>query len=56
MSADWSTMLPLDGRALVASSSHALADWAWVDQYIPRDEHASVRQAIGIAIAGKVSV
>ena len=32
MSADWSTLLPLDGRQLVASSDQPLADWAWLDQ------------------------
>ena len=53
MSADWSTMLPLDGRELFASSDRPLADWGWVDQYLPRDEHARVRQTISDAIAGK---
>ena len=53
MSADWSTMLPLDGRKLVASSDRALTDWAWLDQNLPRDEHARVRQTIGDAIARK---
>jgi diguanylate cyclase (GGDEF)-like protein/PAS domain S-box-containing protein len=53
MSADWSTMLPLEGRDLVASSDLALTDWAWMNQNLPRDEHARVRQAIGDAIARK---
>ena len=53
MSADWSTMLPLDGREMVASSDRPLADWAWLDQNLPRDEHARVRQAISDAIARK---
>ncbi len=53
MSADWSTMLPLDGRELVASSDEPLADWAWLDQNIPLDEHPRVRQAISKAIAGQ---
>ncbi|MBC7561440.1 MAG: PAS domain S-box protein, partial [Gemmatimonadaceae bacterium] len=51
MSADWSTMLPLDGRDLVPSSDTALADWAWLHQNVPTDEHPSVRQAISEAIA-----
>ena len=53
MSADWSTMLPMDGRQLVASSDQPLADWAWLDMNLPPDEHPRVRQAIGEAIAGK---
>ena len=53
MSADWSTMLPLDGRQLVASSDQSLADWAWLDQNVPSDEHPRVRQAISEAIARK---
>ncbi len=53
MSADWSTMLALDGRGLIASSDRPLADWAWLDQYLPRDEQARVRQAISDAIARK---
>jgi PAS domain S-box-containing protein len=53
MSADWATMLPLDGRELVASSDLPLTDWAWLDQNLPRDEHARVRQAISDAIARK---
>ena len=53
MSADWSAMQPLDGRALVASTHTALRDWAWLDQNVPADEHALVRQAIGVAIAQK---
>lgn len=51
MSADWSAMLPLDGRDLVASSSGTLSNWAWLDQNLPRDEHARVRQAIADAIS-----
>ena len=53
MSADWSTMLPLDGRDLVASSDEPLANWAWLDQNIPPEEHPRVRQAISEAIAGQ---
>ena len=53
MSADWSTMLPLDGGELVASSTRPLADWAWLDQNLPREEHARVRLAISDAIARK---
>ena len=51
--ADWSTLLPLDGRELVASSEHPQTDWAWLDQNLPRDEHARVRKAISDAIARK---
>ena len=53
MSADWSTMLPLNGRELFVSSDRPFADWGWVDLYLPRDEHARVRQAIRDAIVGK---
>ena len=53
MSADWSTMLPLDGRQLVPSTDRPLADWAWLHQNLPPDEHARVRQAINTAIAEK---
>ena len=53
MSADWSTMLALDGRGLFAGSPIALAEWAWVEHYLPHDEQARVRHAIRDAIAGK---
>ncbi|MDP3504907.1 MAG: PAS domain-containing protein [Myxococcales bacterium] len=53
MSADWSTMLPLDGRGVFANSNRPLADWAWLDQYLPQDEHARVRQLVSDAIARK---
>ena len=54
MSADWSTMLPLDGRALYASSDRPLVDWAWLDQYLPPEEHGRVRQIVKDAIARQV--
>jgi PAS domain S-box-containing protein len=53
MSADWATMLPVDGRELVASSDRPLTNWEWLDQNLPRDEHARVRKAISDAIARK---
>jgi PAS domain S-box-containing protein len=53
MSADWSTMLPLDGRDYFASFNRPLADWAWLDQYHPQEEHARVRQLVSDAIARK---
>ncbi len=53
MSADWSTMLPLDGRQLVASADQPVANWAWLDLNVPHDEHLRVRQAISETIAGK---
>lgn len=53
MSADWSTMLPLDGRDLVATSDAALANWAWLHENIPTDEHPRVRQAINEAVGQK---
>ena len=53
MSADWSTMLPLDGREVLASSDGPLTDWGWVNQYLPCDEHARVRQTVSDAIARK---
>jgi signal transduction histidine kinase len=51
MSADWSTMLTLNGRGLFESSDSPLGQWAWLDKYLPRDEHARVRQAIRDEIA-----
>ena len=54
MSADWSSMQPMNGRALFPSSDTPLAGWAWLSQNVPADEHARVRQAIGEAIAQKV--
>ena len=51
MSADWSTMLPLDGRRLVPSTYAPLGSWLWIHQNIPPDEHARVRAAIDEAIA-----
>jgi signal transduction histidine kinase len=53
MSADWSTMQPLDGRELVASSDRPQTDWAWLDKNIPCEEHPRVRKAISDAIVGK---
>ena len=53
MSADWSTMHPMDGRALVQSTDTPLGDWTWLDRNLPRDEHARVRQAISNSIAHK---
>ncbi|MBC8012304.1 MAG: PAS domain S-box protein, partial [Burkholderiales bacterium] len=53
MSADWSTMLPLNGRELVKSTDKPVANWEWLEQNIPREEHPRVRQAISDAIAGK---
>ena len=53
MSADWSTMLPLDGRGLFASSDSPISDWAWMDQYLPPGEQARVRQLVIDATAQK---
>jgi PAS domain-containing protein len=53
MSADWSTMLPVNGGELIASSDRPLANWAWLEQNLPHDEHARVRLAISEAIARK---
>ena len=53
MSADWSALRPMDGGALVLSTDTPLEGWAWLDQNIPADEQARVRQAIGVAIAQK---
>ena len=55
VSADWSLMHPLDGRALVASTDAPLAGWAWLHRNVPADEHARIRQAIGEAIARKAT-
>ena len=51
MSADWSMLLPLDGRGLVKSNAEPIRDW--LEQNVPRDEHTRVREAFGRAIAGK---
>ena len=53
MSADWSTMMALDGRGLFESSVRPCGDWRWVDQYLPLDEQARVKRAISDAIARK---
>ena len=53
MSADWSTLLPLEGRNLVTRSDCPLDHWAWLDRNLPPEEHARVRQAISDAIAEK---
>ena len=53
MSGNWSTMMALDGRGLFESSVRPLEDWLWVDQYLPLDEQARVKQTISDAIARK---
>ena len=53
MSADWSAMRPMNGGALVSSTDTPLQDWTWLDRNVPADEHARVRQAIGVSIAQK---
>ena len=53
MSADWSSMHPLDGRELVSSTDAPIDGWAWLDRNVPRDEHPRVKQAIAEAIAHK---
>ena len=53
MSADWSTMMALDGRGLFETSVRPCGDWTWVDQYLPLDEQARVKRAISDAIARK---
>jgi len=53
MSADWSVVLALDGPAGVAGSDAAHEGWAWLNQHIPVDEQARVREAIDLAIAHK---
>ena len=53
MSADWSSLRPLDGPELVANSDAPLGEWAWLHQNIPPDEHPRVMQAISDAIAHK---
>ena len=53
MSADWSTMQPMNGRQLVESSDCPLIGWAWLDQNLPPDAHARIRKAISDAIASK---
>jgi len=47
MSPDWSEMRQLDGRGFLKDSSNA--DESWLDDYIPLDERARVRQAIDAA-------
>lgn len=53
MSADWSDMLPIDGRNLVRSNDESLCDWAWLSRNIPLEEHARIRAAIAKAVADK---
>jgi signal transduction histidine kinase len=53
MSADWSVMLPLDGRELVQSNDEPLDDWGWLTRNLPPEEHARVRAAIATAIEGR---
>ena len=53
MSADWSVMLPLNGRALVRSTLAPLEHWAWLRENLPADEHQRVREAVAAAIATK---
>jgi PAS domain S-box-containing protein len=48
MSGDWSIMLPLDGRTLVASNDAPIADW--MDRHVPDDERPRVRAAIQHAL------
>ncbi|MDP1916882.1 MAG: PAS domain-containing protein [Myxococcales bacterium] len=52
-SADWSTLQPLDGRGLLASSARPLANWAWMDRYVPQDEHARLKQLVSDAAVRK---
>lgn len=53
MSADWSTLLPLDGRQVVGSNAQPLGDWSWLYQNVPPDEHVRIRLAISQALAHK---
>lgn len=53
MSADWSEVLALDGPARNAGPETPREGWAWLNQHIPADEHARVKEAIGQAIAQK---
>jgi signal transduction histidine kinase/DNA-binding response OmpR family regulator len=51
MSADWSLMLPTDGRGTLQSDKEPVRDW--MERNIPPDEHARVRAAVDRAIAEK---
>lgn len=51
MTADWSQLMPLDGRGFVASSQAPIENW--MEQNIPHVEHARVQAAIQEAIAEK---
>ncbi|RYG21782.1 PAS domain S-box protein, partial [bacterium] len=51
MSPDWSVMLPLDGRGLVASNAEPIRDW--LGKNIPPSEHARIREGIAKAIETK---
>jgi len=51
MSADWSTMYPVNGRSLIASNTQPLE--SWMVTHLPAFEHERVRAAIAAAIAGK---
>ncbi|HQU83261.1 MAG TPA: PAS domain-containing protein [Pyrinomonadaceae bacterium] len=51
MSADWQTMLSLDGKEFIASTETPRVDWT--EEYIPADEKARVWAAINKAIEEK---
>lgn len=51
MSADWSTMQPIDGRDLVASNELQMHDW--MERNTPETEHTRIRSAIADAIANR---
>lgn len=51
MSADWSELLPLDGRGLVASNDTPIRDW--MKRNIPESEHAVIRERVADCIQHK---
>jgi PAS domain S-box-containing protein len=51
MSADWTELSPMDGRALVESNSSAVR--GWMQKNIPATEHARLTEAIQAAIRNR---
>ena len=51
MSADWSMLLPMDGRGLVQSNAEPIR--GWMERNIPVEEHARLREAIDCAVTAK---
>ncbi len=51
MSADWTTMQPIDGHSLVSSNDVPIQDW--MEKNTPSSEHQRIRTAIAEAVSSK---